>query len=418
MEIILNIFLTKEWVNMYKYELKKIINNKFFIISTALLFLLFFYMITQYESEIDFKANQKFYSSLPKSVNEQTAKKINDKSNELLEIVFEENSQNEKGEFSDTIMGDFVIYQKASSQFDYVFTDFKQDRIKLIEDFQSNEKLAKSQNKKFESSYYQKASEIYNNVITPEIVDSEAIDAYFNFFHGKEYNTFNGLFFIIWVAFVSVYCYTGERNFKTNDIIYSCKNGREKLYFNKTLAIICIVFFVEFLFFTIEILLGIFKFKISDYFFTPIQSVQSLKMCMYNFNIFESIVVMNAMKFLTSLFVVFVSGFFSVKAKNILRPLTLTFIFFIGLSSLTLYLGSQTKYEMISKYNFLRNFSPVALTDSLEYLKSYDFGNLFGTAHNRLFVCIIFTIIISLICMLISANLYGKDGLPLWKKKA
>lgn len=401
-----------------KFETKKIMCNKLFLISTAILIGYYIFMIISgipmYASSP--KGNAKFFAQAPESPTSQYIYELEQEQNDMFEFVFIPNDPPyPPGEYGSTLMEDYNIISNYTEQVRYSQSTFDRDMTLMVEKLYDEMKNAKSRGNNYIYRYNEKAISIYNNKIDIPIIDSKNAKGSFEIFHHSRESTIFSTLLIMWSAFISAFCYTSESTYKISNNVHSTPNGRRKLLLNKTAALTIIIFIMCFAAFIVEFLVSVFAFKVTDL-FVPIQATPHFQFSGFRLNILTTMILTNFMRFIALIFVVGIVSVLSIKARSLIRPMILSFIFFAGASYMLMVIISIHELKAVNIFSVVRMYFPLALTQPNDYLTKFDYGNLFSFPANRLTVSIgVFLISFSL-CIWISSKFYGGGRLR-WKKE-
>ena len=402
-----------------KFEIKKIICNKLFLISTAILIGYYIFMVVYgipiYSMSPD--GNKKFFAEAPQSPTSQYIFDLEQKQNDMFEFVFIPNDPPyPPGDYGKTLMEDHIIMYNYIEQARYSQSTFDRDMTLMVEKLHDEMQSAKAQGNTYIYRFNKKAISIYNNKINIPIFDSVNAKGSFEMFHMTWGSTVFSTLFIMWAAFIAAFCYTSESTYKISDNVYSTPNGRSKLYFHKTAALAIIIFILCLAVFITELLVAILAFKVTNL-FIPIQAIPHFQFCGFRINIFMAMVLANLMRFMALIFVIGIVSIFSIKAKKLVPLMVLSFLFFAGTSYIIIVLTNSHKFNIVSIFAAVRMYFPLALTQPERYLTKFDYGNLLSFPTNRLFVCSGIFFVSFSICTLASSKFYGGGALR-WKKRS
>lgn len=316
------------------------------------------------------------------------------------------------GDYAENLMGDYLLYVKASGKADYVYTQLPQDRINIVKD--SLYHIA-DENKKDVPDYgtirqNERIIALYNRIVPCSLSNSGSLEQTMLFFD----NTLWDYVFIALIVILTVRMFMMDISCGAFRLIYTSINGRRILFRRQLSAVVAVgVVFIA-VQSICQFLCGYFFFDTCDM-TLPLQIFPEFEFCPYQISLGEFF----AIKFLGKC-LFYVSLITSIAWITIIsRKVTLCLVSglmigivpVIGLTSFFLYSldrdanAAQLKYRV---YDFFRMVTPHALLNPQTYFRSYDeimLGNLF--INRFVMACTISTLIIILSCFAAS-RCYGK----------
>lgn len=317
-----------------------------------------------------------------------------------------------KGEYTDTLMGDYIIVARAYKQADYIYSQFPSDRIALINNSIYN---IKTENEKVISDNElirtnENVIELYNRLIKPHFTANGDMESTYLFFD----NSFWDYLMIIFVVLISVRMFTIDITNGSYQIIFSSVKGRNRLCIKQICAVIISIIAIITVSSLIQIFCSYAFFGIKSL-TVPIQMYQEYEYCPYLISLGGFFAIKGFAKIIFYSSVAGVTILLTVICRKVIASISVPSI--IGISAQIImtyyYLYSvdpnanqlQKEYE---RYNLLRCILPNGLLNIREYYKTYDCIFLFNTTISRLTVNIIITISFTLICLTMSLVIYGK----------
>lgn len=400
-------------MKMIIYEIKKVTMNKFFLVSTALLLAYFFWFsITGMRNMVDFyqpEASAKVYSEI--NSGKTNADKLYEyEQSIILEVIKAENRENlPAGIYGKTIETDFLAVSKARDQLRYVESSYKTDMLKMIRSLYSRYLQAQRNGNKYLEKYYNKAISKYNVEYDIKPMDSASGYSFLELFHFNWESRVFSILFIMWAAFVTVYCLQSEKVNHCYEMVYSTSSGREKTFLRKTAALSMIFISIAVLFAVIELILGIAAFKIKE-FSAPIQSLKNFEYCTFGVSYIGFFLLINLMRLLSVIFTMGIAMLCTIRARSLTRPLAVIFTLLGSLCYLMVVLTGLHGIKVEEYWAKVRTFFPLSLSQPLMYFTKFDYENIFGMPINRLLICIFLFVIFIGVCIFVTAKSYGKAG--------
>lgn len=395
-----------------KLEIKKIIFNRLFIISTVILIGFFTVHAVEKIKNIStsYAHPQRFYSQISDNPG---SKEIADLKEKMDEISFDAFNPLldpiPDGEYGENVRIDYLIISQAIEQIKYSQYEFHNDMTLTVKQAYKNMLAEKENGNKYLERYYEKVISKYNTKKDIAIINGRAVYDFLEVFHFSWGSMLFNIFSILWVLFLSAYILNCEKGHGMNEIVYSTVNGRKKLFMRKLKAILIIIVGMTLLIILAEMFIGIFVYHIRD-FTATIQSVPYFEFCSFKLNIIQTFLLMHLMRMLSIIFVAAVMTLLSIKAKSLMRPLISGFILFAGSWYALIYFGATHGIDAFEKLSKIRTFYPLALSQPEDYFLKFDYQKFMNYPVNSLFSCIIIFIIISTVCVAVSSRFYGKAG--------
>lgn len=398
---------------MLFYELKKVTVNKFFLVSTALLFAYFFWFsitgVQFIKGSIKPEVSEKIYSDL--NCGKTDTERLYEYQQDIALDVFnvEQRPNLPAGIYGETISDDWEAIENAIKQVRYVRSGYKSDMVSMIKRLYTRYTNSQNDGNHYLEKYYYKAIEKYNVDYALRPMDSDSGFEFLALFHFNWESRVFSILFIMWTAFVTVYCLQSEKVCRCHEMVYSTSSGREKTFLRKTAALLIILIFIAIVFFIIELIFGITAFKIKE-FSAPIQSLEEFKYCTFGVSYLGFFILINLMRLLSVIFTMGIAMLCTIRAKSLTRPLAVNFVLLGLLCYLMVVLTGLHGIKVEEYWAKVRTFFPLALSQPQMYFTKFDYENILGMPVNRLFICVILFLIFTTVCLFITLKNYGKAG--------
>lgn len=400
-------------MNRIFFELKKVTINKFFLVSTVLLFAYFFWFgitgVYYTVENIKPTVSEKVYDAL-KSGETDTDKLYEYEESIALDVFNIELRPNlPVGIYGETISDDYVAIESATEQVRYARSGYKSDMISMLRSLYTRYTKAQEEENLYLAKYYNKAIEKYNVEYDLRQMDSKSSYEFLALFHFNWESRVFSILFIMWAAFVTVYCLQAEKMNRCHEMVYCTVSGREKTFLRKTVALVILYTVMAVIFALIELIFGITAFRVKD-FSAPIQSLQDFEYCTFGLNYLEFFLLINLMRLLAVLFAMGLAMLCTIHAKSLTRPLVVGFGILALLCYMMVVLTGLHGLEVEGYWAYVRTFLPLSLSQPLLYFAKFDYANILGIPFNRLYVCILLFVLLTGVCLLVTCKNYGKAG--------
>ncbi len=396
-------------------ELKKIVLNKFFIISFILVVA---YLVFAIDFQLDYFPNDgfedrdKFFSSFEYKPG-ITGVEINDYISEITSQAFDDRQlpeeQRTPGKYGKDLMADWHICIDVRDTIKHIENGYQNDMIETILVASQNKLSAQANGEKYLEKYNDKVIEKYNKKRNLDLYDTENVEACLDMFHDTYELRMFSVLLIVWTCFISAYCFHAEKSNKCNEAVFSTKKGRWQLFASKVIALLIILLVIALVLFGIEMYFAVNYFNITA-FDAPVQSMIKYEYCTFDISVMGMILLMNLMRFMALVFAVAVTAVLCIKAKHIIRPVIIGFLFFGGLGYMLLRLGLLETLEKTKALAHIRAYLPLSLAHPYTYFNLFDYENILGFPVNRLMSCSVVFAVVTVACIFISAKFYGKAG--------
>ena len=399
------------------FEIKKLFSPWLTLICLGLtLVFLSVFIVNAYRSkDTSADAYEKLLSDL--SLNEMSGQEICDtlynKKREL-EIQVDEAGDlafQQKGEYSETLMGDSLLFSRAYDAANYLYVQIPSDRRRIVNDslYNISEESQKVQPDKKNIQINDHIIDKYNRVIKLELKSTGSTDSMQLFFD----NTIWDYIMIAFAVMIAVRMFTIDITCGAYQMIYSSFNGRKKLFIRQFFAAILVVSLVIIFHSFCQLVCGIFFFGVKD-FSLPLQMDPEYELCPYLITIGGYLGIKLLAKLLFYTMITSISILITILCRKVIVPFVSSLI--IGVAPLItithFFLYSlernsnnfQFEYQV---YNIMRTLLPHSLLNLRVYFQGYDEINLFGFPFCRLLsVCFVTTFII-IICFVFALNQFG-----------
>ncbi len=396
-----------------KYEFKKLYSSPYMIACLGLLIaFMIFFVVRAYQSRDE---SFKQYSQLIYDYNEQglsneeLVKTLSSKRDDLLEQVnaLGEKSYDESGEYGDNLMHDFILYDKAANQAEYLFVNLPYHRREMVKDalYEISEEQSESQIKQYEASI-----EAYNTVIDVSFEYTGDLNNATLFF---DYTIWDYAM-ILFVIILTVRMFTIDRAYGSYKTAYSTANGRGYLFARQISACLISAAAIIIVQLICQIICAKFFFGVSNL-SLPIQAYEEYEFCPYQISIGEFFLIKALGKIILSFLIVSLSAMICVLIKRALpsifsmiiiavSPMLASTYFFVlatnGSSGVT-----NSAYEM---YTSLRAVLPQCLLNPNQYFFTFDSLFLFGFEITRLECVIAITLLLSFTALAVTGINFAK----------
>lgn len=389
------------------YELKKLLFNKFFIISTAIVIAYCVFLGTSKIDQITMPVDKvkDFYATLSDS--DEQKKELEAYLNDIVIDAFSANGQNIKGKYSDNLMTDYLIVYKAIEHLEYKNHIFEKDMITVIANAVKERNNAEKNGNRFYQDYYDKVISEYNSYKNISLINSDVTFQFFNAFYFSWESIILNFLVIAWTVFNTVCLFLCERQCGIYEMVVATCNGRRQLVLNKFISLAVMLF-------TLVLSISIWKliclvsgFGITDI-FASIQSVIEFQYCIYDVSIIETIIIFAFMKLISLILVMTATALISFKAKSVVLPLLISFTVFLGTTYSICFFSLSDSYQSANTMNVLATFLPMSLFYPKSYFLLFDYQNVAGYPVCRLLFCIIITLAIATVIFLLTFILCEK----------
>lgn len=394
---------------MLKYELKKLVFNRLFAISTILLFALFLFVIWQNNNweDQDNSNAQKYFQQIDfsKSASEVLAG-IDNEIAELKPIVYDEEGYLQ-GKYTVSKMGDYHILLSAKYQIEYaesVFPDLMKKEVARANNLYHQEKLAENPDK-FKLRQYKNIINAYNQVKEISVVEPSGINAFLMTHFTFDYTGYWRYIFTIWAILLTIELFYADSRKNRYPQLMSTKLGREKLFSKKILAMaIIIVSFVAIMVIK-DIIIGSTLYQIRDW-NALVQSISNYAYYPFAQSILGFILMQHCLVGVFLFMAVVITALACTLFKRRTAPLVFGIALNIVPSYILSYFNSTNDLMLTQTKSTLRMFLPHELLFREDYFKTFDEGNLFGFSVNRLLCVVLVTCLITIIAYISGRYFY------------
>lgn len=426
---------------MFRFELKRIVCNRIFIILMTLAFVYFAYLTVSYfrynnESIKYYKQNaietNKFCAELMEGYREDTSlmkwmqNMLSEKEAKMTsatEKFYAENEQyamEHNGEYPpfddelSEITNDYFRTLAVYNMFDYQLSEYP-DTVKITLQKAVTLSSDKSQNI-YVIRENQKAIEKYNLKKNFSLIDSKPAEVWH-----EMYTTYYDYFYIFLAfAFIilaaDVFCF--ENSHSMEGMVFTSKHGRRKLFVSKTLSLFSIAF-ITMLIFTITDVCMAYYIMGNKLILEPIQTLKVYQMSTANINFLELIIYGSLFRYALLVLVICIASGMSQISRKIFVSAILDVIVLFGMFALLVYASSyvisdpsSSGMEVFDSDKFLlfekfRGFLPACLTRPYLYFEKFDYINIADYPFLRLTACVIVTVTASVLLALFAFVRFG-----------
>lgn len=311
-----------------------------------------------------------------------------------------------KGNYSQTLMGDFVLLGSFINDAQYI-NAFPEKRMEIIKKALDDAQRAPDSASR---KYHQKVAECYNSVIAVKLCNSFSVTKWATDFRENSLVNFFNMLLILWITILSSTFFCGE-SAQIGVVIKSTFGGRRRLFAAKlgTLcsvsAIVCVFLFVT------ELLAGVFLYGIDgNVLSAPVQSISLYSLCTFNLNFLQLLIISSAMRLLACWLVISVCGFVCTVSHNSVISSFGVAVIFEGIMFAINYIISAGSYQSNLLLAKIRMLCPICILYPEYYFTSFDYGNVFGAPINRFLLCLMLTTATFVITTVLSIALSESCG--------
>lgn len=315
------------------------------------------------------------------------------------------------GEYTNTLMGDYLLFSKAYNTANYIYVQIPYDRRKIVNDslYNISEELEKPQPDESIIRNNEHVIEKYNRVISCELKSTGDLETMYLFFD----NTIWDYVMIAFVIMITVRMFTMDISSGAYRMIYSSVKGRKRLFVRQFAAVGIVVTVTLVLNAVCQLFCGMVFLGVTN-FSLPLQMVSEYEFCPYMISIGEYLCIKLIAKILFYLMILSLSAMITVLWRKVL--VSFASLLIIGIAPLItithffLYSLDQNSNALQSKYqtyNAMRCLLPHSLLNIDVYFQAYDEFSIFGFQLSRLFSVCLVTVFIIAVCFIIGLCKFG-----------
>lgn len=396
---------------MTRYELLRILKNKFTWIAVAVLAVYYVVMtvlngINGVFSAVDTDKSVNLYlEQFDSTDREALLVTLTEKQRELQVIVFDPENPNaaytEPGQYADTLMGDFIILSNATTRVQYL-NEFSRRMIGTVN------KAVRAKAAPNASAYtvaeQDKIISQYNRVRHFSLISAEGAEAWFhsqsNFFYFKQ-------LLLLTILVIAVTGFLSERSHRMGGMAFSTYNGRSRLFAAKLLAVVAFAGAVMVVFTCFDIVIAAYSMG-AKMLGEPIQTISEFTACPFSLTFLGYILVCNALLFLILLVIIGVAAAVCTVIRNGFAAMIVTALPFVaGIAVWVRFINREGGAVSLQKP---RQWLPTMFIDPASYIRGFDCVNFLGLPIERVFLCIAVSVALILITTAIAVLRFGKPS--------
>lgn len=316
-----------------------------------------------------------------------------------------------QGEYTETLMGDYILFSAANSLADYIYVHIPQERTRIITDslYNISEENEKPEPDKGVIRSNNRVVELYNRTIPCKLRPTGYFDIMYKFFDNTEWD----YVMVALVVILTVRMFTMDIVSGAYLITYSSVKGRKKLFVRQLTAVGAVVTAVIVLNAACQLACGILFCQVKNL-SLPIQMRNEYEFCPYLISLGGFLVIKLFAKLIFYFMIIALTAMITVLSRRVILPLAGMLIAGIAplilISKLYSYSvsgqanGLQFKYRL---YTTLRGLLPHSLLNLDPFFRAYDEFSLFGFPVSRLLSVSIVTVLITIACCIVAFNKYG-----------
>ena len=349
---------------MFKWELRKIIYSKIFIVSIVLIVGIRLYdLLRVWERGAEFRSSNGLFEEL--YLNEEEYNDVAIPYYQELKSYDTVTLMNMDGLYLDNAFVDFYEIKSLADAKKYTSITYEESMVTLV---RKAARMVDEDSRPYEVRYYKKYIEIYNQQVNVEPVNN--MNEYLQLMmYGK------GLLFmvmLVWVIVITSYVVNGQEHKKFRGIYMSTANGRRNGVMTKLAALFVVFTVFEFICFIALIINAMTMFGFSFRVLTaPIQSVPEYMYCpihtsiigIMGINYLARLVVYLSVMSLTAMMTYFL------KAIPVIIGNIVLWVFPVFL----LEIMDKSTYEMKQIYDKIGQYYPPSIFDYCNYIMDFDY---------------------------------------------
>lgn len=318
---------------------------------------------------------------------------------------------NVKGEFSENIWTDFMLFNRALETARYVFEEIPENRTSIVKDSLRtiSAENAKSNPDMSVIRMNNLAVEKYNRIIDCRLMDTGDFDTIYSDFD----NTAWDFVMIVFTVILAARMFSMDISRGAYKIIFSSANGRKKLYFKQLSACALIAGGLILLQTLCQIICGAVFFGV-DNLSMPIQMIKDYEFCPYNISLGGFFAIKTLGKLLFYFSCIAVTALIAVLSRKALLSAAAAIILCVAPKILSNYFCSAANNESTSifardTFNVMRCFIPQSLLNAKMYFRELDYAEIADFPLSRLLCVMLVTTVIIIAGVAISCRRFGRE---------
>lgn len=383
---------------MFKWEIKKIIYSKIFIVSVVLIIGIRLYdMLKLWDRGAEFRRSNGFFEEL--YLNEEEYNNVAITYYQGLKNYDSMALMNMEGLYLDNAFMDFYEIKALADAKKYTSTTYEEAMVNLV---RKAARMVDEDSSPYEVRYYTKYIEVYNRQVDVEPVNN------MNDYLQKVLNGTGIIFLImlVWVIVLTSYVVKGQEHKRFRGIYMSTANGRRNGIMTK-LAALCVVFTVfEFICLIALIINAMTMYGFSFRVLTaPIQSVPEYMYCPIHTSIIGIIGINYLVRLVIYLMVMCITAVMTyfLKAIPVIIGNMLIWVFPVFLLARM----DKSTYEMSQLYEKIGKYYPPSLFDYCNYISDFDYVRVLNFPVMRM-VCVIVIAVLIIALSIVMVLLFAE----------
>ena len=383
---------------MLRWELKKIIFSKIFIISLILIIAFRLYdVLKMWNRGDEYRTSNGLFEELylnEDEYNDYAIPYYQNIKNADVAILMNTEGMYLENAFADMQEIKALVNAKKYSKSTY--------EVKMVDLVKKAARKVDGDSSKYEVRYYSKYIDTYNQRVEVEPVNN--IGEYLNIiFSGKEIPF---AIMLVWVTVMTAYVVKGQERKRFQGIYMTTPNGRRKGILTKLAAFGIILVALELLCFVALIINAVtmygFSFRVL---FSAVQSAPEYMYCPIHTSVIGIIFISYVVKIIVYLMFMCITALIAYFIKAI--PAILVSVLSGVLPVFLLVRMDKATYEASQLYSSIRQYFPPLLIDYSEYIIDFDYARLFNFPVSRM-VCVItvafFVIMLCIVLLILFAE--------------
>ncbi len=397
-----------------RFELKKLFSSVFMWICLGIVIAV---MVVYVVVPVNAAGSRRDYKAFLKHLNSQNLsedeliKYLNSGWNKLISKCGELDDErfNVKGEYSENIWGDFMLFDRALTTAKYVFKEIPKNRTAIVKD---SLRIISEENAKAEPDMgvirtNRLAVSQYNRVINCELKDTGEFDTAYSVYDNTPWD----YVMIVFTVILTVRMFSLDISGGSDRMIFSSVNGRKKLYFKQLSACAIVVGGLVLLHTLCQLVVGAFAYGVDD-FSLPIQMVKRYEFCPFNISIGGYYALKTFGKLLFYYACVSLAALIAVISRKALPSAAAAIILCLApdiIANRFYTISAETSIAARETLDVLRCFLPQSLLNAEMYFRDFDYVELFGFPISRLVCVMVVTVIIVIAGIAVSCRSFGRE---------
>lgn len=428
---------------MLRFELKRIVKSRVFIILILLSLVYFAYLTVNY-----FRYNNdsiKYYKESAEETNAFLSEITADQNvvEDLLDSLLRMRTEldNEYNALREQELGEYVLNgydENGEPIYSYMLTEEEKalhirlfavnDAIEIM-DYQLREypKLIGTTLKKAiilvndstQDSYTvklnQKAIDKYNIVKEFSLIDGYTAGMWHEMYAVRYEYFYIFLVFVFLILSADVFCY--ERTRSLEGMVYTSKNGRGNLFSAKLFSLLSIAFVMMLVFTIVDVSIAYYIMG-GQLMNEPLQVIKVYKSSTANITVLEFILCCSALRFSVLVLAIGLAAAVSQISRNVFVSIVADCLAMFSVFALYVYASGYEKFDAetgaslfdssrFALFEKLRGFLPSCLTSPMVYFEKFDYINIANYPFTRMTTCLTITIATAIVFILLAYIRYG-----------